>query len=439
MRIAIIGGGVSGLGAAWALKDLHDVTVFERDASPGGHANTVEIDYDGQRLAVDTGFVVYNERNYPNLTALLSHLGVASVASDMSFSVSDPGGFEWSSGGLAGLFAWKRNATRPAFLAMLSDILKFNKAATTDIREDRINGATLEEYVAGLRLCPQFLSNYLLPMGAAIWSMPERDMLHYPAAAFLRFFDNHRLLATTNRISWRTVSGGSRTYVRALTDLLGARIRTGASVTSVKRLVDKVSITSGGQLEAFDQVIFACHSDQALAMLSDPTQAERHALSAINFAPNTAYLHRDPRLMPRRRSAWASWNYLRGGNGDGRVCVSYWMNRLQGFDGSRPIFVTLNPSAPPPSEKTFAQFTYEHPQFTRAAIAAQSDIAGLQGARRTWFAGAWLGHGFHEDGLASGLAVAQKLGAKLPWRAPATGVPARPAPIAAPAIAGEAA
>jgi predicted NAD/FAD-binding protein len=439
MRIAVIGAGVSGLGAAWALKDIHEVTVFERESRLGGHANTVEIDYSGRRLAVDTGFVVFNERNYPNLTALLSHLSVASVASDMSFSVSDPRGFEWSSGGLAGLFAWKRNATRPAFLAMLTDILKFNHAATTDIREDRINGATLEEYVAGLRLCPQFLSNYLLPMGAAIWSMPERDMLHYPAASFLRFFDNHRLLATTKRISWRTIAGGSQTYVRALTDLLGERIRTDAAVTTVERRADKVRITARSGAEDFDQVIFACHPDQALAMLSDPAPAERQALSAIKFAPNTAYLHRDTRLMPQRRSAWASWNYLRGGNGEGRVCVSYWMNRLQSLDESRPVFVTLNPTAPPPAEKTFARFTYEHPQFTHAAIAAQSDIAGFQGARRTWFAGAWLGHGFHEDGLASGLAVAHRLGAKLPWRAPAASQPSRPARIASSAIAGEAA
>lgn len=439
MRIAIIGGGVSGLGAAWALKDLHDVTLFERDVRAGGHANTVEIDYEGKRLAVDTGFVVFNERNYPNLTALLSHLGVATIASDMSFSVSDPNGFEWSSGGLAGLFAWKRNATRPAFIAMLSDILKFNRTATIDIRDDRMNGATLEEYVAGLRLCPQFLSNYLLPMGAAIWSMPERDMLRYPAAAFLRFFDNHRLLATTKRIAWRTVAGGSRTYVRALTDLLGKRIRPGAAVTSVARHSDRVSITTASGVEQFDQVIFACHADQTLELLSDPAPAERQALAAMKFAPNTAYLHRDTRLMPQRRSAWASWNYLRGGNDEGRVCVSYWMNRLQALDDSRPVFVTLNPAAPPPPEKTFARFTYEHPQFTREAIAAQSAIAGFQGARRTWFAGAWLGHGFHEDGLASGLAVAQKLGAKLPWRAASAGHASRSVPVTQPAIAGEAA
>lgn len=437
MRIAIIGGGVSGLGAAWALRNLHDVTLFEQDTRAGGHANTVEIDYDGQRLAVDTGFIVFNERNYPQFTALLAHLGVPSMASDMSFSVSDPKGFEWSSGGLAGLFAWKRNATRPAFLAMLTDILKFNKAAAADVRSGRIDGATLEEYVSGLRLCPQFLSNYLLPMGAAIWSMPERDMLRYPAASFLRFFDNHRLLATHDRVAWRTVAGGSRTYVNALAAALGRRVRTGTPAVSVRRHDNHVEIATPSGVEPFDQVIFACHSDQALGLLADAAPAERQALSAIKYAPNTAYLHRDPRLMPERRTAWASWNYLRGGNESGRVCVSYWMNRLQTLDPSRPLFVTLNPAEAPSADKAFARFTYDHPQFDRAALAAQAEIAGLQGARRTWFAGAWLGHGFHEDGLNAGFAVAQRLGARLPWRA-ANGIhDRRPLAIGAPAILGE--
>jgi predicted NAD/FAD-binding protein len=419
MRIAIVGGGISGLGAAWVLRNLNDVTLFEREARPGGHANTVEIDYDGRKLAVDTGFVVFNERNYPHFTALLAHIGVPSIASDMSFSVSDPRGFEWSSGGLSGLFAWKRNAARPAFIAMLTDILKFNKAATADIRDDRVNGATLEEYVASLRLCPQFLSNYLLPMGAAIWSMPERDMLRYPASTFLRFFDNHRLLATSKHTAWRTVAGGSQTYVNALTKALGGRVRAATAVTSVQREDDLVQVSTSSGRETFDHVIFACHSDQALALLADSSPAEREVLSAVKYAPNTAYLHRDARLMPERRSAWASWNYLRGGNDDGRVCVSYWMNRLQGLDSSRPVFVTLNPSEPPAAEKTFARFSYDHPQFNHNAVSAQAKIANLQGVRRTWFAGAWLGHGFHEDGLVSALTVAQRLGAKAPWRAAA--------------------
>lgn len=415
MRIAIIGGGISGLGAAWALRSHHDVTLFEREARAGGHANTVEIDYDGRRLSVDTGFVVFNERNYPQFTALLACLGCATLQSDMSFSVSDPTGFEWSSGGLSGLFAWKRNATRPAFLAMLGDILKFNRAAAADIRLDRVNGATLEEYVDGLRLCPQFLSNYLLPMGAAIWSMPEREMLRYPAESFLRFFDNHRLLVTSNRIPWRTIAGGSQRYVGALQSALGPRVRVSSPVVAVRRGPESVEVTTPAGATRFDRVILACHSDQALRILADATAPERRALSAIKYAPNTAYLHRDARLMPKRRSAWASWNYLRGGEQDGAVCVSYWMNRLQGLDASRPVFVTLNPPTPPQAALTFAQLSYDHPQFDSAAIAAQKDIARLQGANRTFFAGAWLGNGFHEDGLGAGLAAARRLGAVLPW------------------------
>jgi hypothetical protein len=416
MRIAIIGGGISGLGAAWALRETHEITLFEREPRLGGHANTIDI-ADGERsLSVDTGFVVFNERNYPNFTALLAHLGVASNGSDMSFSVSDPRGFEWSSGGLAGMFAWKRNLARPAFLAMLTDILRFNSAARVDVERGALTGETLEDYIARLRLSPQFLQNYLLPMGAAIWSTPEREMLAYPAASFLKFFDNHRLLHTSGRIPWRTVAGGSQTYVQALRAALGPRVRLGEPALEVARDDGHVRVRSKTGVQEFDQIIFACHSDQALALLSDGDSAERNALAAIAYASNTAYLHGDARLMPRRRAAWASWNYLRCGNAPGRVCVSYWMNRLQRLDTARQIFVTLNPATPPAESATYARFTYDHPQFNRAALAAQETIHALQGARRTWFAGAWLGHGFHEDGLRAGLIVAQKLGARLPWR-----------------------
>ena len=426
MRIAVVGGGVSGLGAAWALKGLHEVVLFEKDRRAGGHANTLSIDYDGTPIDVDTGFIVYNEPNYPNFTALLDHLGVETAPSDMSFSVSDPAGFEWASTGLGGLFAWKRNLARPAFLLMLNDMLRFNARARADLRANCINGATLDEYVSEVGVSPAFLQNYLLPMGAAIWSMPEADMLRYPAASFLRFFDNHRLLHAI-KTKWRTIPGGSRNYVRAIMDDLGPRARLGEGAVSVSRDDHGVNLrTISGATEHFDQIILAGHAGQSLALLSDADNRERGQLGAIRHAPNTAYLHRDPALMPRRKAAWASWNYLRGA-GDGRVCVSYWMNRLQNLDAGKPLFVTLNPSRPPAADKTFAMLTYYHPQFDKAALDAQTAIIAGNGARRTWFAGAWLGHGFHEDGLSSGFRIAEALGARLPWH----GAPHRAhAPIA---------
>ncbi|MGE0045524.1 MAG: NAD(P)/FAD-dependent oxidoreductase [Hyphomonadaceae bacterium] len=427
MRIAVIGAGISGLGAAWAMKDLHEVTLFEKEERLGGHANTLTIDYDGEEIAVDTGFIVFNAHNYPNLVALLDHLHVETHASDMSFSVSDPDGFEWSSNGLGGIFAWKRNLTSPGFLCMLGDIVKFGAQARADLRDAKIGAETLEDYVARLRLSRGFLSQYLLPMGAAIWSTPERDMLRYPARSFLSFFNNHRLLETRNRPQWRTVTGGSISYVETIRRQLGHRVRSGDPVVSVTRDGAEVLVrTASGSEARFDQVVMASHTDETLAMLTDATSAERAALSAIRYAPNTAYLHRDESLMPKRKAAWASWNYLRGRGDGSRVCVSYWMNRLQKINDARPLFVTLNPPAPPAPELTFAKLSYDHPQFDNAALQAQGAVEAMQGHNRTWFAGAWLGHGFHEDGLASGFRVAKRLGARLPWSEAQPS--ARPAP-----------
>ncbi len=419
MRIAVIGAGVSGLGAAWALRETHDVTLFEKSARLGGHANTLTIDYDGAEIAVDTGFIVYNDHNYPNLVGLLDHLGVETFASDMSFAVSDPDGLEWSSNGLGGLFAWKRNMTSPAFLCMLGDIVRFSAQARQDVRDTaRIDTKTLEDYVRAMKLGRGFLRNYLLPMGAAIWSTPEDDMLRYPAASFLRFFDNHRLLHAKRPI-WRSVVGGSQTYVAALKRALGGRIHAGACVVAVRRTDGGVLVRlADGSETLFDQVVMACHSDEAAALLGEDAAPERTLLQDIRYAPNTAYLHRDERLMPRRKAAWASWNYLRG-RGAGGVCVTYWMNLLQNIDRARPLFVTLNPAEPPADDKVFAKLAYDHPQFDVAALKAQGAIQALQGKDRLWFAGAWLGNGFHEDGLRSGLDVAARLGGHIPWRAPA--------------------
>lgn len=415
MKIAVVGAGVSGLGAAWALRDAHEVVLFEAQERLGGHANTSTIAYDGARIDVDTGFIVYNDLNYPNLIGLFAALDVETRASDMSFAVSDPQGFEWSSNGLPGLFAWKRNIANPAFLRMLADVIRFSTNARRDLESRAIGAETLESYIRRLNLGRDFLDQYLLPMGAAIWSTPESEMLRYPALSFLRFFDNHRLLHAA-RPQWRTVVGGSRTYVDTLRGVLGARIRSGDAVADVKREPNGVLVTTrSGHAERFDQVILACHSNESLALLGDADDAERSALSSVRYAPNTAYLHRDVALMPRRKAAWGAWNYLRRGGEAGRVCVSYWMNALQHIDATRPLFVTLNPATPPDPALTFGAFTYDHPQFDTAALDAQRDIQAMQGARNTWFAGAWLGYGFHEDGLASGLAAALRLGGSVPW------------------------
>jgi predicted NAD/FAD-binding protein len=418
MRVGVIGGGVAGMGAAWALRDTCDVTLFEADTRLGGHAHTVTINYDGAKIDVDTGFIVYNDDNYPNLISLLGALDVETIASDMSFAVSDPDGFEWSSNGMSGIFAWKRNLANPRFLSMLGDIVKFSTAARADLaREGELDAMTLEDYVMHLKLGRSFMEHYLLPMGAAIWSTPERDMLGYPALSFLRFFDNHRLLHA-KRPLWRTIAGGSRTYVNKIAASLGPRLKLGAAAVKVRRVGAKMEVSfQNGAFDTFDHVILACHSDQALGMLDDSASDARAQLSAIRYAPNTAYLHRDLALMPKRRAAWASWNYLRNaGLKEGDVCVSYWMNLLQSIDHQRPLFVTLNPRQKPDPSLTFGTYSYDHPQFDRAALAAQRALQQRQGEQGLSFAGAWLGYGFHEDGLASGLSAAVRLGAQLPWK-----------------------
>lgn len=419
MRVAVVGAGISGFGAALALQASgHDVTLYEKDQRLGGHAHTVTVDYDGVHIPVDTGFIVFNGLNYPNLVAMLAHLNVATFESDMSFGVSDPRGFEWSSNGVSGLFAWKRNFAQPAFLGMLSDIVRFSTAARTDLAAGSIGDGSLGDYVDRLNLSKSFLRNYLLPMGAAIWSTPEDDVLDYPAETFLRFCDNHRLLHA-KRPQWRSIVGGSRAYVTAAAKALGGAIRAGDPVVEVRRLpAGGVTLrTQSGAESRYDHAILACHSDEALALLADADGEERAALAAVRYAPNRAFLHRDPALMPRRRAAWASWNYLRATDpaATDKVCVTYWMNLLQNLDETRPLFVTLNPATPPRAELTFGVYDYAHPQFDLPAIAAQKAIKAMNGTRGVSFAGAWLGYGFHEDGLSSGLAAAAGLGAAPPW------------------------
>jgi len=415
MRIAIIGGGIAGMSAALALKDSAEVTLYERAPRLGGHANTLTVDHDGVAIPVDTGFMVYNQPNYPELDALLRHLNVATRETDMSFSVSGGEGIEWSSRGLAGLFAWKRNLASPHFLCMLGDIVRFSAQARLDLQDGRFADATLRDYITRLNLGQTFVRRYLVPMGAAIWSSSESDILAFPAESFLRFFDNHRLLHLI-RPQWRTVIGGSQAYVRAIAATLGARVRVEAEVVAALALNGQHLVrTRAGRADIFDQVIFACHADEALTILghAHPASAD---LASIRFAPNVAYLHRDARFMPKRAAAWAAWNYLVD-RGAGGACVTYWMNRLQHIDEAHPVFVTLNPAAAPAPDLTFARLDYAHPQFDVAALHAQKRIAARQGENGIWFAGAWLGYGFHEDGLRAALAVASRLGADAPWRA----------------------
>jgi predicted NAD/FAD-binding protein len=428
MRVAVIGTGIAGNAAAWTLSKHYPVTVYDRELRPGGHSHTVTIDYGGTQLAVDIGFIVYNELNYPDLTALFAHLGVETVESCMSFAVTaDAGRFEWKGGGsnwretARGLFAQPRNLLSPSYLRMLRDILTFNTKSVEDHAAGRLAGLTLGDYFAERKFAPRLLTDYLAPMGAAIWSAPAAEMLDFSAENFVAFFKNHRLLQY-DRPVWRTVKGGSRRYVEKMISSFRDRIRLGCAVTSIERTPHGVIVhDSRGGRDSYDHVVIASHSDQALAMLSDADDRERAILGAIGYAPNTVYLHRDIRLMPKRAHAWASWNFLRWrreGAAANDVAVTYWMNRLQGIDNDKPLFVSLNPPFAPAAELTFGKYMCEHPQYNARAFAAQRRLGEIQGRRRTWFCGAWTGYGFHEDGLRSGLAVAEALGAAVPWREP---------------------
>jgi uncharacterized protein len=426
MRVAVIGTGIAGNAAAHALALAPHVTrldVFEAQDRIGGHSATVDIDYNGRQIAVDTGFIVYNTLNYPLLTELFNHLDVATQASDMSFSVSiGNGDFEWigrTHDVFSGLFAQKRNIVNPRYLGMLLEILRFQKAAKNDLNEGRLHGLTLGEYVTRGKYSNYFRDRYIVPMGAAIWSTPAEHMLDFPAENFVSFFENHKLLHW-DRPVWRTVTGGSRAYVAKLIAPFQDRIRIGDPVVSVTRDAFAATVrTQSGHTERYDQVIMASHSDESLAMLKDASPEENAVLSSVEYRANKVYLHRDPALMPRRKEAWAAWNFLRDSDTSrGDVCISYSMQHLQGIDPACPLFVTLNPPRPPRPDLVFRTFEYAHPQFTREAFAGQALLQRVNGANRVWLAGAWTGYGFHEDGLRSGLLAAEGLGAFMPWRLP---------------------
>ncbi|KAB2703074.1 MULTISPECIES: NAD(P)/FAD-dependent oxidoreductase [Brucella] len=417
LSIAIIGSGISGLSAAWLLSQRHDVTLFEASDRIGGHSNTVEFESSHGPVAVDTGFIVYNEVTYPNLTALFRALEVPTAASNMSFAVSvGNGAYEYSGGTGLGLFAQRSNLVSPRFWSMIRDLLRFYRNAPKDL--SIMGGISLDDYLARNGYGRAFREDHLYPMAAAIWSTPAMEVGQYPAASFVRFCCNHGLLALRDRPIWRTVTGGSREYLRRITKPYADRIRLSTPIKSVRRAEHSVELIDGNSVShVFDDVVIATHADQALRMLADPSGDESRILGAFQYSRNEAVLHNDISLMPKRRAAWSSWNYLtNAATGPTQPSITYWMNRLQPLGNAPETFVTLNPCRAPREELVIRREIYEHPIFDMATDRAQKEIWSLQGQRRTWFCGAHFGSGFHEDGLQAGLAVAEDLGGmRRPW------------------------
>ncbi|MGE0659095.1 MAG: NAD(P)/FAD-dependent oxidoreductase [Reyranellaceae bacterium] len=429
MKIAVIGAGVAGLGAAWLAARRHDVVLYEKEARLGGHSNTVVARAYGREIPVDTGFIVYNERNYPELTSLFAHLGVATQPSDMSFAVSlFDGGFEFGSGNLA-VFGQGSNVLDPRFRSMLADLLRFNRAGRRLRGEAALASLTLGDWLQRQGYGDWFADRFILPLAASIWSSSLDEIRGFPLLKFAEFFDEHRLFNIWRQQKWRTVGGGSRTYVDRLAQPFRARARLSHAAVRIERHADHVAVRdASGAWDRFDEVVLACHADQALALLAQPSEAEHAALSAFRYAPNRTVLHTDASLMPRRRRVWSSWNYVADRvDRHGPIAVTYWMNRLQNIDRACPLFVTNNPRRQPAEESVLAEFEYSHPLFDHRAFSAQPALADLQGVRRTWFCGSYFGFGFHEGALASGLDVAEALGGHRPWRpAPAGVAPLRP-------------
>ena len=419
MNIAVIGSGVAGLGASWALAKRHRVTLFERETRPGGHANTLIARLDGRDVPVDTGFIVYNTVNYPHLVRLFDALDVPNTASDMSFAVSLHGGTWEMAGRLTGLFSNLNQVTSRDHWSLLADTVRFFREAEAALEEPEAADECLGSWLDRNGYREHFIARFLVPMAAAIWSSSATGVLDYPVRPFVRFFHNHGLLKLVGRIPWRTVRGGSRAYVdRLLTDMPGEFV-VNAQIAEVEATTSgPCVVTADGNKQHFDAVIIATHADQAHALLSNDTDRHRReVLKAFSYQPNEAVLHTDCSLMPRRRHLWSSWNYgSRGdGTGDQPIALTYWMNRLQGIKTRDQVFVTLNPTTEPGSAKVVARIAYDHPQFDLAAIAAQQQLPGLQGRDGIWFCGSYTGNGFHEDGLRSGLQVADALGAPPPW------------------------
>ncbi len=423
MKIAVIGAGISGLSAAWQLsRDGHQVALYEAGAYFGGHTNTVDITIDGQHFGVDTGFLVFNHRTYPNLVRLFETLGVHTTASDMSFAVKMPMSdrtharvLEWAGSNLDTVFAQRSNLLSPRFWRMLRDIMRFNRQTTAlALTPGAMDDVPLGDFLAANHYSDEFRDWYLLPMAGCIWSCPTAQMLAFPLATFVRFCHNHGLIQVNDRPQWHTVTGGARHYVQKMLaeipeKFLNTPVR---SVTRIDAgLKQQVQVDSALGALMYDHVVLAAHSDQTRAMLQDASDAEHAMLSAVGYQPNRAVLHTDASCLPEREKAWSAWNYESAGPGEADVCVHYLLNKLQPLPVKTPVIVSLNPIREPAPSTVLASFAYAHPVFDGPAIAAQRVLPTLQGVRNTWFAGAWTGYGFHEDGLKSGLAVADAIGA----------------------------
>ncbi|MBV4456702.1 FAD-dependent oxidoreductase [Pseudomonas sp. COR58] len=415
MNIAVVGSGIAGLTCAYLLARRHDVTLFEAADRIGGHTHTAQVTVEGREYAVDTGFIVFNDRTYPNFMRILGQLGVRLRPTEMSFSVTDPDtGLEYNGNNLDSLFAQRRNLLSPGFWGMLRDILRFNRSARRDLAERRIAAdTTLDDYLKAGGYGERFILHYIVPMGAAIWSMPMAGMLRFPLRFFVRFFENHGLLSVGDRPQWQVIEGGSNAYLAPLSASFRDRIRLGCPVERVSRDGHGVDLHSPAGRERFDKVVLACHSDQALRLLEQPSAAEQSVLGALPYADNEVVLHTDTRLLPRRKRARASWNVRLGGAGDALPAVTYDMNILQGIQSDTTFCVSLNQSAAISPAKVLARYLYAHPQFSLAAVAAQARWAELDGQRHTHYCGAYWANGFHEDGVASALRVAAAFGERL--------------------------
>lgn len=414
MRIAVVGSGIAGLGAAWLLSREHEVVVFEAGGRLGGHTHTHKCQMDGRDYAVDSGFIVFNPHNYPLLDRLFEQLGVASQPTTMSFAVHDARtGLEYNATRLDTMFCQRRNLVSPRFWGMVRDIMRFYREAPALLEGDG-PGPTLGEYLAQGRYSTMFIEDHLVPMASALWSSPSQQVLAFPARHLARFMDNHRMLQVEGRPEWRVVSGGSSSYIERITATWSAQARLDRPVLRVRRAPDHVLLETGSGAEHFDQIVLACHADQALALLDDPTTAERDVLGAIAYQPNETVLHTDARMLPRNPKAWAAWNAFVPAEANGQCTVSYCMNLLQSLRSPEPFVVTLNRTADIDPERIIARMDYAHPVYSHASVAAQARRGDVNGQHRTWYAGAYWGFGFHEDGLRSGVDVARALGVSWP-------------------------
>ncbi|MFN5588296.1 MAG: NAD(P)/FAD-dependent oxidoreductase [Holosporales bacterium] len=413
-KIAVVGSGIAGMAAARLLAARYAITLYEKNTALGGHTRTRIVDYNGCVIPVDTGFIVFNPVNYPELVGLFRYLGVATHKSSMTFGfTTNNGGFEWGARNINAVFGQRSNLFRPSFYAMAFDVWRFFKKA--EAMAEGLPDASLGDLLKALRLGDFVRDGFILPMGAAIWSCSAQTMLEFPAQTFVQFFRNHGLLSFGGQHQWYTVTGGAQQYVEKILAPLEGHIRLNAPVMRVYLEADKVVIqTKDGAVNRYDQVVLACHADEALAMLGDATPNERSVLGAFSYQENQAFLHCDAAVMPKRKACWSSWNYA-SSEAAKNVSVTYWMNELQGIDNAYPLFVTLNPMNPISEAHIFDRHTFHHPVFTREALAAQAKIPSIQGQRGLWFAGAYQRYGFHEDGLVSAIRVAQGLGVSIPW------------------------